>query len=125
MNPLDPKGPKKWYVTQMRAAQSSEDQVAFDIAEGTTLNPSEAMMVLRQLRNVLLKRLLMGETVKLGNWGSFSLSFASEGVDEKKDVLFRSDQADQPGLPPGPFLPGRFAEGKFHLDRQVVGENPS
>lgn len=86
MNPLDPKGLKKWYVTQMRAAQSSEDQVAFDIAEGTTLNPSEAMMVLRQLRNVLLKRLLAGETVKLGNWGSFSLSFASEGVDERKDV---------------------------------------
>ena len=86
MNPLDPKGPKKWYVTQMRAAQSSEDQVAFDIAEGTTLNPSEAMMVLRQLRNVLLKRLLAGETVDLGNWASFSLSFASEGVDERKDV---------------------------------------
>lgn len=75
----NPDGPKKWYPTQVTAAQVDENQVAMDIAEETTLNPSEAMMALRQLRKVVLRHLLAGESVKLGDWGSFSISLTSAG----------------------------------------------
>ena len=85
-NPADLDAPKKWYVTQVTISQVDENQISDEMAEGTTLDSSEAMMALRQFRKVLLKHLLAGESVKMGNWGSFSLSFASEGVDEKKDV---------------------------------------
>lgn len=79
-NPLDKDAPKKWYVTQ----------VAMDLAEETTLNPSEAMMAIRQFRKILLRRLLGGESVKLGNWGSFSITLSSVGSATKESVTARN-----------------------------------
>ena len=72
-NPNDEDAPKKWYVTQVTAAQVDETQVAMDLADETTLNPSEAMMPIRQLRKILIRRLLGGESVKLGT-GAVSAS---------------------------------------------------
>lgn len=78
------------YVTQVTTAQVDETQVAMDLAEETTLPPSEAMMAIRQLRKVLLRRLLGGERVKQGNWGSFSVTISSTGADTKEDVTARN-----------------------------------
>lgn len=89
-NPQDEDAPKKWYVTQVTAAQVDETQVAMDLSEETTLNPSEAMMAIRQLRKVLLRHLLSGESVKLGNWGSFSVTITSTGSDTKEEVSARN-----------------------------------
>lgn len=89
-NPIDEDAPKKWYVTQVTAAQVDETQVAMDLADETTLNPSEAMMAIRQLRKILLRRLLGGESVKLGNWGSFSVTLSSTGAETKEAVTARN-----------------------------------
>lgn len=90
VNPLDKDAAKKWYVTQVTTAQVDETQVAMDLADETTLNPSEAMMAIRQLRKILLRRLLSGESVKLGNWGSFSVTLSSEGSATKAEVTARN-----------------------------------
>ncbi|MEG1562659.1 MAG: DNA-binding protein [Bacteroides sp.] len=89
-NPLKADAPKKWYVTQVTTAQVDETQVAMDLADETTLNSSEAMMAIRQLRKILLRRLLGGESVKLGNWGSFSITLNSLGADTKEAVTTRN-----------------------------------
>ncbi len=86
VNPQAPTEGKKWYVTQVTTALVDETQVAMDLAEETTLNPSEAMMAIRQLRKIVLRRLLAGESVKLGNWGSFSVTLSSMGVATKEEV---------------------------------------
>lgn len=90
VNPLKPKDPQRWYVTQVTTAQVDETQVAMDLADETTLNPSEAMMAIRQLRKILLRRLLGGESVKLGNWGSFSVTLSSTPSDTKEAVTARN-----------------------------------
>lgn len=90
VNPNDEDAPKKWYVTQVTTAQVDETQVAMDLADETTLNPSEAMMAIRQLRKILLRRLLGGESVKLGNWGSFSVTLSSTGAETKEEVTARN-----------------------------------
>lgn len=90
VNPSDEDAPKKWYVTQVTTAQVDETQVAMDLADETTLNPSEAMMAIRQLRKILLRRLLGGESVKLGNWGSFSVTLSSTGAETKEEVTARN-----------------------------------
>lgn len=89
VNPQDTKADKKWYITQVTTAMVDETQVAMDLADETTLNPSEAMMAIRQLRKILLRRLLGGESVKLGNWGSFGITLNSEGVEDRKKVSAR------------------------------------
>lgn len=90
VNPLKPSDPMRWYVTQVTTAQVDETQVAMDLADETTLNPSEAMMAIRQLRKILLRRLLGGESVKLGNWGSFSVTLSSTPSDTKEAVTARN-----------------------------------
>ncbi|WP_298073736.1 HU family DNA-binding protein [uncultured Bacteroides sp.] len=103
VNPHKPSEPQKWYVTQVTTSQVDETQVATELADETTLNPAEAIMAIRQLRKILLRRLLSGESVKLGNWGSFSVAISSMGVDTKEQVsasniksvnlTFRPDEA--------------------------------
>ena len=97
-NPNDEDAPKKWYVTQVTAAQVDETQVAMDLADETTLNPSEAMMPIRQLRKILIRRLLGGESVKLGNWSSFSVTLSSTGA-ETKEAVRPQHQVRKPQLP--------------------------
>lgn len=90
VNPLKPDEAKKWYITQVTTAQVDETHVAMDLADETTLNASEAMMAIRQLRKILLRRLLGGESVKLGNWGSFNVSINSTGVASKELVTAKN-----------------------------------
>lgn len=90
VNPQRTTDPMRWYVTQVTTAQVDETQVAMDLADETTLNPSEAMMAIRQLRKILLRRLLGGESVKLGNWGSFSITLSSTPSDKKEDLTARN-----------------------------------
>ena len=97
INPLDKEAPKKWYVTQVTTAQADETEVAMELADETTLNPSEAMMAIRQLRKILLRRLLGGESVKLGNWGSFSVTLSSLGVPTKEEVNAKNSRGPVSG----------------------------
>ena len=92
-NPNDEDAPKKWYVTQVTAAQVDETQVAMDLADETTLNPSEAMMPIR--------RLLGGESVKLGNWSSFSVTLSSTGAETKEAVTARNIKSVNLNFQPG------------------------
>ena len=100
-NPNDEDAPKKWYVTQVTAAQVDETQVAMDLADETTLNPSEAMMPIRQLRKILIRRLLGGESVKLGNWSSFSVTLSSTGAETKEAVTARNIKSVNLNFQPG------------------------
>jgi len=90
VNPSNPTEAKKWYVSQVTTAQVDETTVAMDLADETTLNASEAMMAIRQLRKILLRRLLGGESVKLGNWGSFSVTLSSTGSATKDLVTAKN-----------------------------------
>lgn len=50
------------------------------MAEETTLNPAEALMAIRQLHKVVVRALLNSQSIKLGDWGSFSVTLHSEGA---------------------------------------------
>ncbi|WP_294470517.1 DNA-binding protein [uncultured Bacteroides sp.] len=126
---------KKWYITQVTTAQMGETQVAMDLADETTLNPSEAMMAIRQLRKILLRRLLGGESVKLGNWGSFSISVSSLGVNTKEEVNARNikginlnflpDEAFKTDLQKATYAwVDKLAEGRTHSDPDGGKEEP-
>lgn len=57
INPADPKAEKKWYIVQTTTKQVDETEIAMEISDETTLNGSEAMMALRQLRKIVLRHL--------------------------------------------------------------------
>ena len=63
-----------------------EKQVARHISDETTLNPKEAEMAVSQLKKVLIAALLNGQSVQLGDWGTFYLTLNSNGVDTEAEV---------------------------------------
>ncbi|MDR1221424.1 MAG: HU family DNA-binding protein [Tannerella sp.] len=93
---------KKWYASLKRISLIREKAVAQLIADETTLNPKEAEMALSQLEKVLIRELLAGNTVQLGDWGTFSLTCNSAAHDKREEVTGRSIQ----------HLNIRFAAGK-------------
>jgi predicted histone-like DNA-binding protein len=85
-NPRDPKAPKLWYPILKSVGLVREKEVAKLLADETTLNPKEAEMTLFQLLKVLLRLLLDGHTVQLGELGTFRLVIRTEGSENEADA---------------------------------------
>ena len=86
INPSKKDEAKKWYAIQQTLKQLDETEVANRIADETTLNPAEALMAIRQLRKVVQQALTEGQSVKLGDWGSFYASVSSNGFATQKEL---------------------------------------
>jgi predicted histone-like DNA-binding protein len=85
-NPSNPTIPKLWYPILKSVGLVKEKDVAKLLADETTLNPKEAEMTLYQLLKVIVKLLLDGHTVQLGELGSFRLTVRSEGSATEAEV---------------------------------------
>ena len=85
-NPLKPELPDKWYAILKSIGRVDEKEVAKQIADETTLNRKEAEMALAQFEKILIRLLLDGHSVELGDWGSFHLTCNSEGFATKDEV---------------------------------------
>lgn len=86
-NPAKPEDPKKWYLSLKSLGLIREKEVARQIADETTLNPKEAEMALAQLEKILIRLLLDGHTVQLGDWGSFYLTLSCTGAATEKEAV--------------------------------------
>ncbi len=69
-----------------------EKEVATYIADETTINRKEAEMALAQFEKILIRELMNGNSVQLGDWGSFHLTCKSEGKYTKEEVTAGSIQ---------------------------------
>ena len=73
-NPANPAAPKKWYAVLKSISLISEKEVAKQLSDETTLNRKEAEMAIAQFEKILIRLLLDGYNVRLGDWGSFRLT---------------------------------------------------
>ena len=79
-NPGNPAAPKKYYAQTVSAGELSLRQLAKMISEVATVKTADTMAVLEGLLNVLPMALGDGKIVRLGDFGSFSVSVNSEGA---------------------------------------------
>jgi predicted histone-like DNA-binding protein len=84
--PADKTVPKKWYATPRTVKQVKENDVAKQIASRTTLDRKEAEMAVELLGDILIDNLLSGNSVQLGEWGSFYITCSSEGTDKREEL---------------------------------------
>ena len=84
-NPSDENAVLKWYPRVKTLNQASEKEVARMISDETTLNPKEAEMALAQMSKVALILLKSGRSVRLGDWGSISVTVSAKGADTEED----------------------------------------
>jgi predicted histone-like DNA-binding protein len=85
-NPSDPNATPKWYPALRNTGMLKEKDVARQIADETTLNPKEAEMALSQLHKIMLRALHNGQSIQLGDWGSFHLTLNAEGAENEADA---------------------------------------
>jgi predicted histone-like DNA-binding protein len=85
-NPGNQAAPAKYYAQTVSAGDVSLRQLAKMISEVATVKTADTMAVLEGLLNVLPMALGDGKIVRLGDFGSFSVSVNSDGV-ETADAL--------------------------------------
>ncbi len=85
-NPLRPEEDARIHLSAKSVGTMNEKQVAKEMADEVTLNPKEAEMGMHQLRKIVLRNLLNGYTVKLGDWATFYVTVTSEGSNNEKDA---------------------------------------
>ena len=70
-------------------------------------------MAIRQLRKMVVAQLFNGNSVKLGNWGSFSVSLKTTGADSKADVSAKNIEQVNIRFTPGSELKADLQKAKF------------
>lgn len=83
--PGDPDAPKKWYVTPIKSGTITQKNLAQQISGRSSLTSGDVNNVIQNLLELLPQELIKGNSVQLGDFGTFRLSFSSDGVDTEKD----------------------------------------
>ncbi len=125
VNPADKKAPKKWYAVQHTLGMMDESEVAAQVAEETTLNPAEALMAIRQLRKVVQRTLLNGQSVKLGNWGIFSVTLSTTGSDTKEELTAGNVKQVRINFKPGDELKAAMQKATFVWGEDIMKNSTS
>lgn len=84
-NPIK-KDQKLFYAAPVNSGNIEIDQITKEIANISALSRGDVMNVLEALLDVVPKYLSQGYSVKLGNFGTFRLSFSSKGVEKPEMV---------------------------------------
>lgn len=122
-NPRDKDAPKKWYAVQNSTGLVPETKVAELIADETTLNPSEVLMSIRQLRKIIQRLMADGHSVKLGDWGTFYPSLNSSGKVKKEDLKATDINCVNINFQPGEELKAAMQKVDFvWIDKLVEGK---
>lgn len=79
-------GNTQFYAATAPLTPITIEQVAKEISEKCTLTRADLMGVLSELQTQIKNIVLQGNTVRLGNLGSFRLTVKAERVDNKADV---------------------------------------
>jgi predicted histone-like DNA-binding protein len=81
VNPSKPTDPKKYYANLVTRGDVSLRELAKEITEISTVSPPDVMVVIEAPLQIILRHLIQGEIVRLGDFGSFSVRLSSEGAD--------------------------------------------
>jgi len=77
---------KKWYATSRLTGKRDLKNLSKDLSEVSSLSAGDVQNVIVNLVDQLPKWLMEGDSVKLDGFGTFRLSFSSEGEAVKEDV---------------------------------------
>lgn len=85
-DPRDLSAPPKFHASIKRNQNVGLDHMVDELKKISPINKGDAISALINLIDLLPKELAKGNTVTLGNLGTFWLSVSSQGFDNEKDV---------------------------------------
>lgn len=89
-NPSKPTDPKKFYASSKSTGDVSLRALSKEISGTSTVSTADVMAVLEGFIEVVPKLLSDGKIVRLGDFGSLSLSIKAEGKEKEADVNAKS-----------------------------------
>lgn len=84
-NPAKPSAPKKWYANPVKSGTTTQKNLASQISGRSSLTSGDVNNVIQNLLELLPQELIKGNSVQLGDFGTFRISFSSDGVDSEND----------------------------------------
>ncbi|BDD09015.1 DNA-binding protein [Fulvitalea axinellae] len=117
-NPQDREGPKKYYATPQTSGKKTLSAISRDITDMSSLSRGDISNVLLNLVDQIPKYLLDGQSVQLGELGSFRLSFGSEGAESSEDFNVSMIRNKKIIFTPGPSLKQELAKAQFELVKE-------
>ncbi|MDR2206149.1 MAG: HU family DNA-binding protein [Flavobacteriaceae bacterium] len=79
--PGDLTAPKKWYASPVKIGTVTQKTLGREIADRSSLTAGDVGNVIQNLLELLPYKLIEGNSVQLGDFGTFRVSFSSEGTD--------------------------------------------
>ena len=81
---------KKWYASPKQTGKHDLQDLSKEISQMSSLSQGDVYNTIMNLCEVLPKLLMEGNSVKLEGFGTFRLSFSSEGSVNKDDITANS-----------------------------------
>ncbi|CAD5277577.1 MULTISPECIES: HU family DNA-binding protein [unclassified Imperialibacter] len=79
-NPIDQSAPAKFYAVVNATGEVNQRGISQEIAERSTVTPTDSMAVVEALLTMIPKMLADGKIVRLGDLGTFYTSVKSQGA---------------------------------------------
>ena len=115
-NPSKPEDPKKYYANAVKRGDVSLRALSREIAEISTVSVVDTMAVIESLLQLIPRHVTEGDTVRLGDFGSFSVRIASRGT-ASEDIFTASQiKGVKLGFRPGKELKKALDDAEFEKD---------
>jgi predicted histone-like DNA-binding protein len=105
---------KKWYATARLTGKRNLKSFSKDLSEVSSLSAGDVLNVIMNLIEQLPKWLMEGDSVKLDGFGTFRLSFSSEGMASKDAVTASTIKEIHIIFEPDPLIKERIQQTKVN-----------
>ncbi len=85
VNPKELEAPRKFYAIAKSTGEETVRQLATEISKRNGLSVGDVFATIEAFIDLVPERLAEGKIVRLGEFGSFSVSLSSEGVEKEED----------------------------------------
>ena len=104
VNPKDVTAPRKFYAVAKSTGEESTRQLANEISKRNGLSVADVFATIEALIDLVPERLEQGKIVRLGEFGSFSTSLSSEGVEKQEDFAAANIKGNSVNFRPGKLI---------------------
>ena len=114
VKPGDPEAPRKYYAVTQSSGEVSLREPAEQIAEISTVSSIDTYAVLESLLKVIPDHMLDSKIVRLGDFGSFRLTLASEGTDTEEGFAKSNIKRIKLNFRPGKEIQKALKTAEYH-----------
>lgn len=101
VNPKDLEAPRKFYGIAKSSGEETVRQLATEISKRTNLSTAEVYATIEAFIDLIPERIAEGKIVRIGDFGSFSVSISSEGVDKEESFTAANIKGNSLNFRPG------------------------